>query len=80
MDFELAQLEHFPLKVFRAVAAHLNFRKAAEHLFLSQPAVSLQIEALENDLGVASSTAPLAGSPWPGRGRSCSVARTRLQR
>ena len=48
----MAQLEHFRLKVFRTVAEHLNFRKAAEHLFLSQPAVSLQIKALENDLGV----------------------------
>lgn len=33
------------------MAEHLNFRKAAEHLFLTQPAVTLQIKALENDLG-----------------------------
>ena len=38
--------------MFRAAAEHLNFRKAAEHLFLTQPAVTLQIKALENDLGV----------------------------
>jgi LysR family transcriptional regulator, transcriptional activator of the cysJI operon len=50
--FAMAQLENFRLKVFRAVAEHLNFRKAAEHLFLSQPAVTLQVKALENDLGV----------------------------
>ena len=31
---------------------HLNFRKAAEQLFLTQPAVTLQIKALESDLGV----------------------------
>ena len=48
----MAQLENFLLKVFRTVAKHLNFRKAAEHLFLTQPAVTLQIKALENDLGV----------------------------
>jgi DNA-binding transcriptional LysR family regulator len=48
----MAQLENFRLKVFRAVAEHLNFRKAAEHLFLTQPAITLQIQALENDLGV----------------------------
>jgi LysR family transcriptional regulator, transcriptional activator of the cysJI operon len=48
----VAQLENFRLKVFRAVAGHLNFRKAAEQLFLTQPAVTLQIKALENDLGV----------------------------
>ncbi len=48
----MAQLENFRLKVFRTVAEHLSFRRAAEHLFLSQPAVTLQIKALEDDLGV----------------------------
>jgi DNA-binding transcriptional LysR family regulator len=48
----MAQLENFRLKVFRAVAQHLNFHKAAELLFLTQPAVTLQIKALEEDLGV----------------------------
>lgn len=48
----MAQLENFRLKVFRAVAENLNFHKAAERLFLSQPAVTLQIKALESDLGV----------------------------
>ena len=48
----MPQLENFRLKVFRAVAEHLNFRIAAEHLFLTQPAVTLQIKALENDLGM----------------------------
>ena len=48
----MAQLENFRLKVFRAVADHLNFHKAAEHLFLTQPAVTLQIKALESDLSV----------------------------
>jgi LysR family transcriptional regulator, transcriptional activator of the cysJI operon len=47
----MPHLENFRLKVFRTVAEHLNFRKAAEHLFLTQPAVTLQIKALENDLG-----------------------------
>jgi len=40
------------LRVFRAVAEHLSFRKAAEHLLLTQPAVTLQIKALEDSLGV----------------------------
>ena len=48
----MAQLENFRLKVFRAVAERLSFHKAAEDLFLTQPAVTLQIKALENDLGV----------------------------
>jgi DNA-binding transcriptional LysR family regulator len=48
----MASLENFRLVVFRAVAEHLSFRKAAEHLFLTQPAVSLQIKALEEDLDI----------------------------
>jgi DNA-binding transcriptional LysR family regulator len=47
----MAQLEYFRLSVFRAVAEHLSFRKAAEELYLTQPAVSLQIKALEEELG-----------------------------
>ncbi len=43
---------NFRLKVFRAVAKHLNFRRAAEELCLTQPAVTLQIKALEQELGV----------------------------
>lgn len=43
---------NFRLKVFRAVAKHLSFRKAAEELYLSQPAVSLQIKALEEEVGL----------------------------
>jgi len=48
----VAQLENFRLKVFRTVAEHLNFRKAAEQLFLTQPAITLQVKALEDDLGI----------------------------
>jgi DNA-binding transcriptional LysR family regulator len=43
---------NFRLKVFRAVARHLNFRRAAEELCLTQPAVTLQIKTLEQQLGV----------------------------
>ncbi|HTX75863.1 MAG TPA: LysR substrate-binding domain-containing protein, partial [Terracidiphilus sp.] len=48
----MASLENFRLVVFRAVAEHLSFRKAAEQLYLTQPAVSQQIKALEEELGV----------------------------
>ena len=48
----MASLDNFRLVVFRAVVEHLSFRKAAEDLYLTQPAVSLQIKALEEDLGV----------------------------
>jgi DNA-binding transcriptional LysR family regulator len=48
----MASLDSFRLVVFRAVAEQLSFRKAAEELYLTQPAVSLQIKALEEDIGV----------------------------
>ena len=48
----MAQLEDFRLRVFRAAAEHLNFHKAAGRLFLTHPAVTLQIRAMESDLGV----------------------------
>ncbi len=45
-------LENFRLKIFRAVAHHLNFSRAAEELLLTQPAVTQQIKALEEELAV----------------------------
>src|SRR5580692_250118 len=44
-------MENFRLKVFRTVAEQASFRKASERLNLSQPAVSQQIHALEEELG-----------------------------
>lgn len=41
------------LRAFRAVAARLNFRRAAEDLHLSQPALSRQIAQLEEGIGTA---------------------------
>jgi DNA-binding transcriptional LysR family regulator len=46
-------MENFRLRVFRAVARHLNFRIAAEELLLTQSAVTQQIKALESELDVA---------------------------
>jgi DNA-binding transcriptional LysR family regulator len=40
------------IRSFLAVAEHLNFRRAAEQLGLSQPALSLQVQALEQEIGV----------------------------
>ena len=45
-------MENFRLRVFRAVAEELSFRKAAEVLHLSQPAVSQHVRALEEESGV----------------------------
>ncbi len=46
-------MENFRLRVFRAVALHLNFRMAAEELLLTQSAVTQQIKTLESELDVA---------------------------
>ena len=40
------------LKVFEAVARHLNFTRAAEELHLTQPAVSTQVKELESHAGL----------------------------
>jgi DNA-binding transcriptional LysR family regulator len=40
------------LKIFEAVARHLSFSRAAEALHLTQPAVSMQVQALEDQAGM----------------------------
>ncbi len=47
LHFTLRQLQ-----VFEKVASHLNYSRAAEELYLSQPAVSMQIKQLEENLGL----------------------------
>ncbi len=46
-------MENFRLKVFRTAATYLNFRRAAEDLLLTQPAVTQQIHALEEEISTA---------------------------
>lgn len=41
------------LSVFEAVARHLSFSRAAQELHLSQPAVSMQIKQLEENVGTS---------------------------
>ncbi len=46
------EMENFRLRIFRTVAHHLNFSRAAEELLLTQPAVTQQIRTLEEECGV----------------------------
>jgi len=41
-----------PLRVFLAVAEHLHFTRAADSLYITQPAVSAAIQSLEEQYGV----------------------------
>lgn len=45
-------MSEFRLKVFRSVARHLNFTKAAEELYVSQPAITRHIKELEAEYGL----------------------------
>lgn len=45
-------MSDFRLKVLLEVKKHLNFSKASEALFITQPAVSKHIKTLEDELGV----------------------------
>lgn len=49
---EHLDLTFHQLSLFRVVAQHLSYTHAAEQLYLSQPAVSQQIKALERQLGL----------------------------
>ena len=40
------------LRVFEAVARHLSFTRAAEELYLTQPAVSMQVKQMEGAVGL----------------------------
>src|SRR5260370_8188732 len=51
-ETDRVMIENFRIRVFRAVAQHLNFSRAAEELLLTQPAITQQIKALEDEFGV----------------------------
>ena len=45
-------MEFRHLRSFLAVAEHLHFRRAAESIHLSEPALSVQIRALEEEIEI----------------------------
>jgi DNA-binding transcriptional LysR family regulator len=51
-DARLKNLTLRQLRLFEAVAAHLSYSRAAEQMNLTQPAISMQMQQLETELGV----------------------------
>ncbi len=47
----ISDLDYYPIKVFHAVATENSFSRAAEKLLRTQPAVSMTVKRLEEDLG-----------------------------
>jgi predicted transcriptional regulator len=69
-------IENFKLRVFRVVADTLNFRRAADELHLTQPAITAQIKSLEESLVLHC----LTESAATGRGnQSCPVLSAALE-
>jgi DNA-binding transcriptional LysR family regulator len=58
------------LRYFAAVAAEGNLTRAAERLFVSQPALTKQIRQLETQLGVALFTRSRAGMALTAAGQA----------
>jgi DNA-binding transcriptional LysR family regulator len=51
-DHYLKNLTLRQLRIFEAVGSHLSFSRAAEQMSLTQPAVSMQLQQLEADVGL----------------------------
>lgn len=58
------------LRYFRALARHLHFTRAAEAMHVTQPALSMQIRALEQDVGAALVERTAAGIVLTPQGRA----------
>ena len=47
----ISDIDYYPIKVFHAVAMEKSFSRAVEKLLRTQPAVSMMVRRLEDDLG-----------------------------
>ena len=63
-------MELYQLRTFAAVAQAGHLTRAAEKLFISQPAVSAHIKALEEELGVVLFTRGARGMSLTGQGQA----------
>ena len=66
------------LKIFRSVATLLSFTKAANELFISQPAISKHIQELEKEYGCNCSTESAIASSSPVPDNLCLTMPARL--
>ena len=64
------------LRILRAIASEGSFKKAADSLYVTQPAVSLQIQNLEKQLDVSLFDRGGARPSSPRRGTCCSATAT----
>jgi len=56
-------IEKFKLMVFRLVADNLNYRRAADELYMIQPAVTAQLRSLEESVEIVKDFVSIDAAP-----------------